>query len=84
MTLVGFGVLAILGIVIGLIVELVVGAKASVRWVGTFIIGLIGGWIGTGVYWIGPPVGGVYVISAITGAIVLTIVLKLVTKRTTA
>jgi uncharacterized membrane protein YeaQ/YmgE (transglycosylase-associated protein family) len=55
--------------------------EAGAGWLGTIIVGLIGAWIGTAIIRIGPLIGGVYLISAIIGAIILVFLLKLLVGR---
>ena len=84
MTLSGFVILLIVAAIVGAIAEAVVGAKVGPGWIGTIIVGLIGAWIGTALFRVGPIIGGVYFISAIIGAIILVLLLKLITGRTVA
>lgn len=81
MTLGGFLVLLIVAAIVGAIAEAVAGAKVGPGWIGTIIVGLIGAWIGQALFRIGPLVGGVYLISAIIGSIILVLLLKLITGR---
>lgn len=81
MTVLGFIVLLIVAAVVGAIAEAVVGYRPGYGWIGTMVIGLVGAWIGTALFKIGPLIGGIYLISAILGAIVLTAILKAITVR---
>jgi uncharacterized membrane protein YeaQ/YmgE (transglycosylase-associated protein family) len=83
MTVVGFLILLIVAAVVGAIAEAVVGYRTSWGWLGTIIIGLIGAWIGSALFRIGPIIGGTFLISAIIGAIILVALLKLITGRRT-
>ena len=84
MTIGGFIVLLIVAAVVGAIGEAIVGWRTGYGWIGTIIVGLIGAWIGSALFTIGPLIGGVYLISAILGAILLVLLLKLITGRRTA
>jgi len=84
MTLVGFLVLLVVAAVVGAIAEAIVGWRAGAGWIGTIIIGLIGAWLGTAIVRIGPLIGGVYLISAILGSIILVFLLKLLVGRRAA
>lgn len=81
MTIGGFIALLIVAFIVGAIAEAVVGTKVGPGWIGTIVVGLIGAWIGTALFRVGPIVGGVYLISAIIGAIILVLLLKLITGR---
>ncbi len=81
MTLGGFIVLLIVAAIVGAIAEALAGVKVGAGWVGTIIVGLIGAWIGSVLFRIGPLIGGVYLISAILGSFVLVLLLKMITAR---
>lgn len=81
MTLGGFIVLLIVAAIVGAIAEALAGVKVGAGWVGTIIVGLIGAWIGSVLFRIGPLIGGVYLISAILGSFVLVLLLKMLTAR---
>ena len=81
MTLGGFIVLLIVAAVVGAIAEALAGVKVGAGWVGTIIVGLIGAWVGSVLFRIGPLIGGVYLISAILGSFVLVLLLKMITAR---
>lgn len=83
MTFGGFIVLLIVAAIVGAIAEAVIGYKAGAGWVGTIVVGLVGAWLGTALFSIGPVIGGVYLISAIIGSIVLVAILKAITARRT-
>lgn len=83
MTIGGFIILLIVAAIVGAIAEAIVGTKTGYGWLGTIVVGLIGAWIGQALFTIGPVVGGVYLISAILGAIILVLLLKLITGRRT-
>lgn len=84
MTVGGFMLLLIVAAIAGALAEAIVGTKVGAGWVGTIIVGLIGAWIGSALFRIGPVIGGVYLISAILGAAVLVVLLKMVTGRRVA
>ncbi len=76
MSVTAFLVLLIIAAVVGAIAEAVVGYRTRWGWLGTILIGLIGAWLGTALIAIGPVIGGVHLISAILGAIILVLILK--------
>ena len=53
--------------------------RATLLWAA--VIGLVGAWIGSALFTIGPLIGGVPLISAIIGAVILTALLKAITVR---
>jgi len=81
MTIGGFILLLVVAAVVGAIAEALVGWRTGYGWIGTIIVGLVGAWIGSALFGIGPIIGGVYLVSAILGAIVLVLLLKAVTGR---
>ena len=81
MTIGGFILLLVAAAVVGAIAEALVGWRTGYGWIGTIIVGLVGAWIGSALFRIGPIIGGVYLVSAILGAIVLVLLLKAVTGR---
>ncbi|MHB0997797.1 MAG: GlsB/YeaQ/YmgE family stress response membrane protein [Armatimonadota bacterium] len=81
MTLTGFLILLIVAAIVGAIAESVTGTKVGSGWLGSIVVGLIGAWLGSALFRIGPIIGGVYFISAILGAIILIILLKMITGR---
>ena len=84
MTIGGFIVLLVVAAIVGAIAEALVGWRTGYGWIGTIIVGLIGAWIGNALFAIGPVIGRIHLISAIIGAIVLVVLLKLVTGRRAA
>jgi len=78
-TIGGFIVLLIAGAVVGAIVEAALGTRAGIGWVGTMIVALMGAWIGSALFSFGPEYGRVYLISAVIGAIILVLLLKVIT-----
>lgn len=83
MGLMGFLVLLVVAAIVGAIAEAIVGWRPGYGWLGTIVIGLVGAWIGTALLRIGPIIGGVYLISAIIGSVVLVLILKAITGRRT-
>jgi len=81
MDLVGILLFVIIAGVCGAIGEGVAGGKVGPGFLGSFIVGLIGAWIGGMLIQIGPVVAGVAIIPAIIGSILLVAVLKLLTGR---
>lgn len=69
----------IVGAVIGVIGQLIVGRDMPFGWVGNIIAGLVGAWIGGSLLgsW-GPVVGGMAVLPSIIGAVVLVFIVSLV------
>ena len=84
MTLGGFIVLLIVAAIVGAVAEALAGVKVGAGWVGTIIVGLIGAWVGSVLFRIGPLIGGVYLISAILGSFVLVLLLKMISARRAA
>jgi len=84
MTLGGLVILLVVAAIVGAVAEALVGWRAGYGWIGTIIVGLIGAWIGNALFAIGPVIRGIYLTSAILGAFVLVLLLKLVTVRRTA
>ena len=78
MTVGGFVLLLVVAAVVGAIAEALAGWRTGYGWIGTIIVGLVGAWIGSALFRIGPIIGGVYLVSAILGAIVLVLLLKIV------
>lgn len=80
------GLLVVLGVavIVGAFIEAVVGAKPGLGWVGTVVVGAIGAWIGSVLFRVGPVFAGVYLVSAILGATVLILLLKMMVGRSVA
>ncbi len=81
MTLGGFVILLVVAAIVGAIGEAIVGMKTGYGWIGTMVIGIIGAWLGSSLMHIGPIVGGIYLVSAIIGSIIVVAILKLITGR---
>ncbi|MBW3623032.1 MAG: GlsB/YeaQ/YmgE family stress response membrane protein [Armatimonadetes bacterium] len=67
--------------VCGAIGEGIAGGKVGPGFLGSFIVGLIGAWIGGMLIQIGPVIAGVSVIPAILGSVLFVAILKLLTGR---
>jgi len=81
MDLVGILLFILIAGVCGAIGEGVAGGKVGPGFLGSFIVGLIGAWIGGMLIQIGPVVAGVAVIPAIIGSVLFVLILKLLTGR---
>jgi uncharacterized membrane protein YeaQ/YmgE (transglycosylase-associated protein family) len=67
--------------VCGAIGEGIAGGKVGPGFLGSFIVGLVGAWIGGMLLQIGPVIAGVAVIPAIIGSVLFVAILKLLTGR---
>jgi len=69
----------IVGAVIGAIGQMIVGRDMPLGWVGNIIAGLVGSWVGSSLFsdW-GPVIGGMAIIPAILGAIIVVFVVSLI------
>jgi len=69
----------IVGAVIGVIGQMIVGRDMPFGWVGNIIAGLLGSWLGSSLFssW-GPVVGGMAIIPAILGAIIVVFIVSLI------
>jgi len=81
MDLVGILLFILIAGVCGAIGEGVAGGKVGPGFLGSFIVGLIGAWIGGMLIQVGPVVAGVAVIPAIIGSVLFVLILKLLTGR---
>jgi len=81
MDLVGILLFILIAGVCGAIGEGIAGGKVGPGFLGSFIVGLIGAWIGGMLIHIGPVVAGVAIIPAIIGSVLFVLVLKLITGR---
>jgi uncharacterized membrane protein YeaQ/YmgE (transglycosylase-associated protein family) len=81
MSLVGLLLFILIAGVCGAIGEGVAGGKVGPGFLGSFIVGLIGAWIGGYIIHIGPVLAGVAIIPAIIGSVLLVLILKLLTGR---
>jgi uncharacterized membrane protein YeaQ/YmgE (transglycosylase-associated protein family) len=73
--------LLLVALLAGAIAEAVVGAKIGPGSLGTLVVGLVGAWLGHMFVPIGPVLAGVYVVSAIIGAIIFALLIILITRR---
>ncbi len=69
----------IVGAIIGVIGQMIVGRDMPGGWIGNIVAGLLGAWIGGNLLgtW-GPVVGGMAILPAIIGAVVLVFIVSLV------
>ncbi|KRO17852.1 GlsB/YeaQ/YmgE family stress response membrane protein [Lacticaseibacillus saniviri] len=69
----------IIGAVIGVIGQMIVGRDMPFGWIGNIIAGLVGSWLGSTLFssW-GPVVAGMAIIPAILGAIIVVFVVSLI------
>ena len=67
--------------VCGAIGEGIAGGMVGPEFFGSFIVGLIGAWIGGMILQAGPVVAGVAIIPAIIGSVLFVLVLKLISGR---
>jgi len=81
MDLVGILLFILIAGVCGAIGEGIAGGKVGPGFLGSFIVGLIGAWIGGMLLHIGPVIAGVAIIPAIIGSVLFVLVLKLITGR---
>jgi len=81
MDLVGILLFILIAGVCGAIGEGIAGGKVGPGFLGSFIVGLVGAWIGGMLIHIGPVVAGVAIIPAIIGSVLFVLVLKLITGR---
>jgi len=81
MDLVGLLLFVLIAGVCGAIGEGVAGGKVGPGFLGSFIVGLIGAWIGGYIIHAGPVVAGVAIIPAIIGSVLFVLILKLLTGR---
>lgn len=65
----------------GAIGEGIAGGKVGPGFLGSFVVGLIGAYIGGMLLRIGPEVAGIAIIPAIIGSVLLVAILKLITGR---
>ncbi|WP_125705094.1 GlsB/YeaQ/YmgE family stress response membrane protein [Lacticaseibacillus daqingensis] len=69
----------IVGAVVGVIGQMIVGRDMPGGWIGNIVAGLVGAWIGGSLFgsW-GPVVGGMAIFPAIIGAVILVFIVSLV------
>lgn len=81
--LVGVLVTLVVAAVIGWLADQIVPGKLPYGWAGAIVAGLLGSWLGSLVLGdLGPEVGGIALIPALLGAIVLAFAYDLLAKRT--
>lgn len=72
----------IVGGIVGWIGQLIVGRDVPGGIIGNIICGIIGAWIGQGLFAdLGPVVGGMAIIPAIIGAVIVVFVYSLIVSR---
>ncbi|WNF36800.1 GlsB/YeaQ/YmgE family stress response membrane protein [Bacillaceae bacterium IKA-2] len=78
----GFILYLIIGGVIGWLAGAILGKNVPGGIIGNIIAGIVGAWIGgeLGLFTVGPVVGGIQIIPALIGAIILIFVLSLILK----
>lgn len=78
----GFILYLIIGGIIGWVAGLILGKNIPGGIIGNIIAGVVGAWIGgeLGLFTIGPIIGGIQIIPALIGAIILIFVLSLILK----
>jgi len=81
MSLVSLLLFVLIAGVCGAIGEGIAGGKVGPGFLGSFVVGLIGAWIGGMLLHAGPVIWGVAVIPAIIGSVILVALLKLFTGR---
>jgi uncharacterized membrane protein YeaQ/YmgE (transglycosylase-associated protein family) len=72
----GLLILLIVAAVAGAIGEMIGGVKIPGGWIGSIIAGLVGAWIGHSLIRIPPAIGGIYIISAIIGAALFVLLVR--------
>ena len=81
MTLVGLLLFVLIAGICGAIGEGIAGGKIGPGFLGSFVVGLIGAWIGGMIIHIGPVVAGVAILPAIIGSVLFVAIIKLLTGR---
>lgn len=81
-SLVGVVVTLIVAAIVGLIADRIVPGELPYGWLGAIGAGLLGSWLGSMMLGrIGPVLGGIPIVSALIGAIVLAFAVNLIQKR---
>jgi len=80
-TLVSFLLFVLIAGICGAIGEGIAGGKVGPGFLGSFIVGIIGAWIGNMLLRIGPEFAGIYIIPAIIGSVLFVAIIKLITGR---
>ena len=74
----GFILMLVIAALVGWIADMVVPGDFPLGWLGSIVAGLVGAYIGgTLLGQFGPQIGGIYLIPAIIGAIILSFVVEL-------
>lgn len=87
MSILGLLVLLLVAALVGLLADALVPGAVPFGWVGAIIVGLIGAWLG-GILLgdFGPHLAGIYLIPAVIGAVIFSLLLELLlgtfTRRT--
>jgi len=81
MSLVSLLLFVLIAGICGAIGEGIAGGKVGPGFLGSFVVGLIGAWIGGMLLHVGPVIWGVAVVPAIIGSVILVALLKLFTGR---
>ncbi len=71
----------IIGGVVGAIGQAILGADVPGGIIGNIIVGFIGAWVGHALFQMGPELGGIYIIPAIVGAILIVFIYDLIASR---
>jgi len=80
-SLIGLLLFVLIAGVCGAIGEGIAGGKVGPGFLGSFIVGLIGAWIGGMLLQVGPVVAGVALLPAIIGSVLFVVILKVITGR---
>jgi uncharacterized membrane protein YeaQ/YmgE (transglycosylase-associated protein family) len=78
------GVLVTLAIaaIVGFVADKIVPGRLPYGWVGALVAGLLGSWVGSFLFGaFGPVIGGIPIIPALIGAIIVAFVVELLLKR---
>jgi len=87
MSILGLLILLLVAALVGLLADTLVPGAVPFGWVGAIIVGLIGAWLG-GILLgdFGPHLAGIYLIPAVIGAVIFSLLLELLlgtfTRRT--
>lgn len=85
--MVGFVMTLIVAGLVGWLADLVVPGKLPGGWIGAVLAGLVGGWLGSLLFSllhiqrIGPDIGGIDIVPAFVGAVVIALALELFSTR---
>lgn len=81
-SLVGVLVTVAVAAVVGWLADKIVPGDLPYGWLGAIVAGLVGSWIGTGLLGrTGPTIGGIAIVPAIVGAVLVAFVVEIVAKR---